>query len=80
MNRKHLRKVAYRLRIDTKNKDNRFMANEHYFDSKDNEIAMVYRPGTREAHVHEFDPPRNWPKAYKEMYTTTILRTKEDEQ
>lgn len=67
---------AHRLRIHNL-KDKLFPAAEHYFDSEDNEIAMIYNPKTNKEEIFEFDTPRHWPQEIKDMYVSTKMK-KED--
>lgn len=74
MDRKHLWSIAHKLRIQLDLVDSRFPPAEHYFDNQDNEIALIYSAKTRRQLVIVFDPPRNWPQEFKDMYVTTNIK------
>lgn len=65
--------IARRIRVHGI-KDERFPPAEHYFDIQDNEIAMIYRPKTSKETIIVFDPPRCWPKEFKDVYISTEIK------
>jgi hypothetical protein len=73
LTREELRKKAHLCRIYSGPPDRKLPVIEHYFDNKENQIALVYCPNTYKEEVHMFEPSRAWPPDVIKEYSTELL-------